>query len=423
MRQKNEIRLLYFQLVAIMLLMHGVTFAQNNVYEFKINYPKDKTNLIPNYMDNKTQLGQIEWFIKNASQKGDSIIIWSYASPEGTLKRNERLSGERGETAKTYLQSLFTNKELANNIIIVNSTPENWEGLRQLVETEYARDDKDEVLAILDSNLPSEAKKNALKKLNYGYPWLYILENLMPKLRYAKWVGKWQSLRAHLETVPVMPLQYNPIENKQITLQPVEPQYRYIPDKKTRLALKTNLLYDLGTVLNFAVEVPFNEKFSILYEHHCPWWLSSNNQYCLEFLSFGGEFRWWFKPKTQPASERRVKRDALVGHFLGLYGMGGKLDFQAQRELCYQAEFASVGLTYGYSMPIAKRFNLEFSLSVGYAQIPYRHYNPTDDYQILIKDRNKMGTLKYFGPTKAEISFVIPLLFNTRKGGYHEKIN
>ena len=133
-----------------MLLMHGVTFAQNNVYEFKINYPKDKTNLIPNYMDNKTQLGQIEWFIKNASQKGDSIIIWSYASPEGTLKRNERLSGERGETAKTYLQSLFTNKELANNIIIVNSTPENWEGLRQLVETEYARDDKDEVLAILD---------------------------------------------------------------------------------------------------------------------------------------------------------------------------------------------------------------------------------------------------------------------------------
>ena len=90
------------------------------------------------------------------------------------------------------------------------------------------------------------------------------------------------------------------------------------------------------------VEVPFNEKFSILYEHHCPWWLSENNKYCLQFLSFGGEFRWWFKPQTRPETEKRVKRDALVGHFLGLYGWGGKLDFQNVRKICYQAEFNSL---------------------------------------------------------------------------------
>lgn len=393
----------------------------HKVYEFRINYPVDRTRLDPNYMDNKAQLEQIEWFIKNVPQIGDSLIIYSYASPEGPLWNNARLSKGRGESARNYLQKLFKDQSLAEQIIVVDSTPENWAGLRELVETQYTRDDKDKVLAILDSNLSSEAKKQALKKLNYGYPWLFILQNLMPQLRYAKWIGKWQNPRANLELVPQMPLQYYPIE-KQTILAPVEHQYAFVPDKKTRFALKTNLLYDAATVLNFAVEVPFNEKFSILYEHHCPWWLSDDNKYCLQFLSYGGEFRWWFKPKTQPESAKRVKRDALVGHFLGLYGWGGKLDFQNEREFCYQAEFTSVGLTYGYSMPISKRLNMEFSLSVGYAQIPYVHYNPSDDYEILIKDRNKMGTVKYFGPTKAEISLVVPFLFKTKKGGYHEKI-
>ena len=164
--------------------------------------------------------------------------------------------------------------------------------------------------------------------------------------------------------------------------------------------------------------MPFNEKFSILYEHHCPWWLSNSNRYCLQYLSFGGEFRWWFKPQTKPESSRRVQRDALVGHFLGLYGMGGKFDLQANRTFCYQGEFFSAGLTYGYSMPIAKRLNLEFSISAGYARIPYRHYNPTSDWELLIRDRNKTGVWHYFGPTKIEVALSVPLLIRKKaKGG------
>ena len=97
---------------------------------------------------------------------------------------------------------------------------------------------------------------------------------------------------------------------------------RVVPEtpkiKRTILGLKTNLLYDAATALNFAVEVPINKNFSFLYEHHCPWWLSGNNRYCLEFLSFGGELRWWFAPRTIPESEKRKQRDALAGHFLGL---------------------------------------------------------------------------------------------------------
>lgn len=396
------------------------TLLQHKVYEFGIDYPINKTRLFPDYMNNKAQLEKIEWFIKNVPQLGDSLIIYSYASPEGPYWNNVRLSKGRGETARQYLRALFTDKSLADSIIVINHTPENWEGLRKLIEEDYQKPDKAKVLEIINSDLPSEVKKNRLKKVSYGHAWLHILENYMPQLRYAKWVGKWQNPRPRLEQLPEGPQIYDRIETPPPVIS--QPQLRFVPDKKTRLALKTNLLYDVATVLNFAVEVPFNEKFSILYEHHCPWWLSSNNKYCLEFLSFGGEFRWWFKPETKPATENRVKRDALVGHFLGVYGWGGKLDFQNVRKICYQAEFMSAGLTYGYSFPIGKRFNLELSASVGYAEIPYRHYNPTEDFEILIRDRNKVGTWKYFGPTKVEVAFVIPLLFNYKKGGYYERV-
>lgn len=398
------------------------TLQKHKVYSFMISYPINKTELYPDYMDNRKQLELIEWFIKNVPQFGDSLIIKSYASPEGPYNNNVRLTRGRGETARKYLRGLFDDKTLADSIIFVDPTPENWEGLRYLVETEYTRDDKAKVLEIIGSNLPPEVKKNRLKKVSYGHAWLYILNEFMPRLRYATWIGKWQNPARRIDTLPEGPKMYDNLQYVYgLPAYAPQPAEIFTPDKKTRFALKTNLLYDLATVLNFALEVPFNEKYSILYEHHCPWWLSGSNKYCLQFLSFGGEFRWWFKPQTRPETENRVKRDALVGHFLGVYGWGGKLDFQNVRKICYQAEFMSAGVSYGYSFPVGKRFNMEFSLSVGYAEIPYRHYNPTDDFEILIRDKYKVGTWKYFGPTKVEVAFVIPFLFKTKKGGTYER--
>ena len=69
-------------------------------------------------------------------------------------------------------------------------------------------------------------------------------------------------------------------------------------------------------------------------------------------------------------------------------------------------------------MPVSKYLNLEFSLSVGYANIPYQHYVPTDDFSLLVRDDKLAGTLHYIGPTKAEVSLVIPIrTVSGKKGG------
>jgi len=177
---------------------------------------------------------------------------------------------------------------------------------------------------------------------------------------------------------------------------------------KTILALKTNLLYDALSLANFSIEVPlYKDKFSLLYYHQFPWWTwgQADNEYCIRFLSIGAEARWWFK-----TSER------FNGHFLGLYSESGKYDFEFQRRICYQGEFYSAGLSYGYAMPVGKHLNLEFSLSAGYASMAYRGYNPSPDYEILFRDPAKVGRVHYFGPTKAQISLVVPIKVKTEGG-------
>lgn len=367
-------------------------------------------------MDNARQTTRIKHYLAR-SPRIDSITIYAYASPEGVYEHNVWLARKRAEAAERYiLEHIPAGCDFDERTIRLRPMEENWSGFEAEVEANYHRHDRQQVLDILQAPVCNDTKKWRLQQLDGGYTYKYLIREHMPALRLASWICVWQAPQpTAIGKVPEFTARqphFTPLPPIPVAIPPVR-EY----DKRTFLGLKTNLLYDAATILNFAIEAPFNEHFSLLYEHHCPWWLSDNNRFCVEFLSFGGEFRWWFRPKTHPASERRVKRDALVGHFLGLYGMGGKFDLQLNRSICYQGEFFSTGLTYGYSMPIAKRLNLEFSVSVGYARIPYRHYVPSEDWSLLVRDPDKAGTSHYFGPTKAEISLVVPLLVRHKKGG------
>jgi hypothetical protein len=121
------------------------------------------------------------------------------------------------------------------------------------------------------------------------------------------------------------------------------------------------------------------------------------------------EPRWWFR---KGSDEQR-----LTGHFAGVYAMSSMYDLQRDRDLCYQGEAWSVGLSYGYSLPIGDFLNLEFSASVGYLQTDYRHYQPDPGYDNLYIDKFHTGTLKYFGPTKLEVSLVLPIDIYVKRGG------
>ena len=60
------------------------------------------------------------------------------------------------------------------------------------------------------------------------------------------------------------------------------------------------------------------------------------------------------------------------------------------------------GIEYGYSLPVAKRLNIDFSLGIGYLGGKYMKYLPMDGHYVWQYTKQR----HWFGPTKAEISLV-----------------
>ena len=415
--------LVFICLICIALGGNAQTSSDSSVVmRFRIFYPVNKTELYEDYMDNLNTLHRFKKYLEKSPQI-DSVVIYSYASPEGPYQFNKYLAAERGKTAKQYLlERLPPDRNLPDSLFIIDPTAENWQGLRDLVLYQYPHADKEEVLGILDrKDITDERRKVLLKRLNAGKPWLYILKNLMPQLRYATWVSVWQRIQVDrvIEEPTSLAMEMPEMPMPEWKLVPFPMPEMEEEDTKTILALKTNLLYDAVSWLNFSVEVPMGDRFSALYYHQFPWWTwgKANNEYCMRFLSIGAEGRYWFKPMPREATETRIKRDRLMGHFVGVYAESGKWDFERKRDVCYQGEHWSAGLSYGYAMPIGKRLNLELSLSVGYASIAYRGYTPSEDYEILWRDPEKVGRWHYIGPTKAQVSLVLPFIVKVKKGG------
>ena len=380
---------------------HTETRDSSKIEKFILHYRVNETELDDEYMDNKMQLHKIRHYFAN-SPRIDSVTIYSWASPEGGIKFNTYLSKERGKTAKRLLLSLSPDSAKFNaGKIKLSPVAENWEGLEKLVEERYFRHDRDKVLKILRTKgISDETRKWRLQQLDNGYTWTFLKRRYMPELRAATWICVWAEV---IDPLPVVAQAAQSLTAKDKGMAP-PPPISTIEEKKTIFALKTNMLFDAVTAVNYALELPVGEDFSIQFQQYTPWWVTKSNRRCLQFLSLGAEFRWWFKSD-----------ETLQGHFVGANVWSGKGDLQWDRKGCYQFEFWSAGLSYGYSMPVSKWANLEFSISAGYARIPYQHYIPTDDWEILIKDKNKAGTLHYFGPTKAEVSLVIPIRRTIRR--------
>lgn len=122
---------------------------------------------------------------------------------------------------------------------------------------------------------------------------------------------------------------------------------------------------------------------------------------------------------------RKAKEKPLTGHHAGIYAgayrfdfekggegyMGGPPDMAFPSRLMYNA-----GVEYGYSLPVARRLNIDFTIGFGYFGGKYIKYDPVDMCYVWKSTHN----FSWWGPNKAEISLVWLLggsNFNRRKGG------
>jgi hypothetical protein len=365
----------------------------DTILRFMITFPYNISVLSERFANNEEVLKQLSAFIHDSKSYAgiDSIVVEAYASPEGMLSRNFRLSTERSRVVRDYIAAKFTH--LDSRKIVGRSRLFDLYELDKMVRKDIKMPHREAVIQLLESKLSDTDMMKELKIIGKGEALDYITNHFAYNLRSA-------TVIAFCRTKP---------SRDTIVIKERDTIYLTLPsryDKKPLFAVKTNLLFDLASALNIEVEVPVGERFSIAGEYIFPWWLWESKQYCVEVLNANLEVRYWFG--------ERATCPKMTGLFAGIYGGGGYYDLE-WKDKGYQGEFYSAGLTGGYVHTISKTGNwrMEYSLGLGYLKTQYREYVPrTDsngDWHLI---RTQTGNRIWFGPTRAKISLV--WMFNRR---------
>ena len=137
-------------------------------------------------------------------------VLSAYASPEGPFDLNERLSTSRGRTSLDFWNRNFRTADvqqvMGSELLEVVTTPEDWDGFRQLMERSNIRD-RDLILRVLSMHSDPIVREREIKNVAAAYEEIKV--QILPELRRAKLTVNvklegWsdQELNAHFDRDP-----------------------------------------------------------------------------------------------------------------------------------------------------------------------------------------------------------------------------
>lgn len=148
-----------------------------------IDFPVDRTEIHPDYRRNAAELGRIRATIDSVSGDRDititSLRLKGFASPEGSYAHNRGLAMGRTQALKGYILGMY---RFDGGIISTAHEPEDWDGLRRLVER-GGLEHRTEILALIDSDMEPDAKEARIKR-EYPEDYRFMLREYYPALRH-----------------------------------------------------------------------------------------------------------------------------------------------------------------------------------------------------------------------------------------------
>lgn len=154
--------------------------AYSSALTFKVN----STVIEPFLENNQAELNSIDEMMQSVISDSDYTItkvnITGYASPEGSLESNMRLSEGRAKALETLMKKKYST--IAPRLYSVKFGGENWARLAELVE-EMEIADKQEILRIIRDIPIEKGREKVLMDLNGGQPYRYLLRNVFPATR------------------------------------------------------------------------------------------------------------------------------------------------------------------------------------------------------------------------------------------------
>ncbi len=381
----------------------GVQFVQRDTIsgQARIQFIVNRTEFVPELAANKVELDKIHNSIMTV--KGDAdckithMLIKGYASPEGPYDNNVRLAKGRLERIRQYIVEQWG---IPDDQIEMDYQPEDWEGFRNyMVEHHDEFPDADAILRLIDKPIADLDRKHWLIKSRHPKSYKRILSECFPPLRRTEYSILYEIKKQVMrkpKQPPTTSMRQKAPEQQPLPTKDIVTQYKPL---LPWVAVKTNVLFDIVLCSNVELEVPLglNSRWSLMAEYWNPWYVWHHNSRAYEIQLLGFEARYWPSPRCDMA------RPTLTGTFWGLYYANGKYDIEWS-SVGDQGEFNSVGLTFGYSWPLARRWNLEASVSAGYFWGPRRHYHGEFDDKHLIWKYT--SSTSYIGPTKLKLSLV-----------------
>ena len=391
-----------------------------------VSFPVNKSDVRLDFHNNAVELKRLLHTIDSVSSDTTiqivRIQIKGFASPEGSYANNDRLARERTSSLTRYI---IEHTGVSPMLFHTDYEAEDWAGMRTFVDTTALLTNREALLQIIDSNGdPDDKLANILK--SYPEDYKVLKDVAFPVLRHTDYQINYMqknvtSTAGAVHTDTIYRLKTDTLRQ----LASVSTEGDRYEVFRPLLAVKTNLLFDVLLAPNVEIEMPFGEtqRWSVMAEVWCPWWRFDHNtvgdinkyyrsdqrptRTSYQLLTVGLEARRWF-------GNRRCHEEqpVLTGPFAGLYVASGKYDL-GRHGKGDQGEFFSVGVSAGYSWPLARHWNLEFSAAVGYVGGPKVHYeNEFDDARLIYRSDNH---LNYFGPTKLKVSLVY--IMGKKKGG------
>lgn len=404
-------------LLIVSMLLTGTVMAEGmlnkDTISVRVYFRQGYSNLESAYRNNGTRLEMFAARLR--ALQADQAIRLRYihidvgTSPEGSSSLNRRLSDKRAIQIMDYLHN---HTSLPDSLMKFNSHGINWEGLKKLVSASDMSY-KDEVLEILhtmpkqvlcNSGIEDECKQQ-LKTLHGGQPYRYMYRHFFPELRSAD-----VNIYCEFERLPKLELPIaianHPapkVETLPMNLESTHAAPVPAPRKPFCMVLKTNMLYDALLIPNLGAELHIGRGWSVGCNWMYSWW--KNDTHHNYWRIYGGELG------IRKYIGRRATKNPLTGHHLGIYSQILTYDFETGGRgymagtpggtLLDKANY-TVGLEYGYSLPVNRKLNIDFTLGAGYMTGQYHEYLPLDGCNVWQSTKQR----RWFGPTKAEISLV-----------------
>lgn len=178
-----------------------------------LDFPVNETVIYPDYRKNPSELARIQKTVDSALfDKSVTIVrisLHGYASPESPYSNNTRLAKGRTEALKNFLLRKY---HFDSQIFKTDYTPEDWGNLsgflteadtrkvkgdfwydnKDYVETpempDFVRENRSELLKVINRKMDPDAKEELLKKVGGGEPYKWLLEHVYPGLRHTDYI-------------------------------------------------------------------------------------------------------------------------------------------------------------------------------------------------------------------------------------------